>query len=72
MNALLTVSKVSIIVMLIVGFFKFLILDKILLDWQYYLTANEIIWRTIVILTISTFGSLVIWLVGILINKTKK
>jgi flagellin-specific chaperone FliS len=72
MNALLTVSKVSIIVMLIVGFFKFLILDKILLDWQYYLTANEIIWRTIVILTISTFGSLVIWLVGILINKPKK
>jgi hypothetical protein len=72
MKTLQIIGRTSIACMLVIGFFKILILDKFLLDWSYYLTANLMIRNAIVILTIIVFSFVVVLLFGVLFNKPKK
>jgi len=71
MKTLLHISKYSIVLILVVGFIKFIIIDQFFSDNAYYAETLNVFWFTIVLLTISTFGALAIWLVCILLNKIK-
>jgi hypothetical protein len=69
MEILLTIAKSSIVVMLIVGFIKFLVVDTLLRTKPYYVQLIKFIKCALIVLTISVLLSTAVWLTIYLIKQ---